>query len=188
MNKKIQDFLPNCLAVECPELSKDWHPTKNLPLTTFNVPFGSGKRVWWQCNECKHEWQAHISNRRKQYKRPGQSGTGCPNCIGRVVNLEISFASYNPELIEEWHPSKNLPDTPYNIAITATKKYHWVCKICEGEWEATASDRSHTNGEGGCPTCCELKNRKHLTNIQEFKKLNREIVIQSKFKKISIEE
>jgi hypothetical protein len=75
----MDNFLSNCLAVECPELSLDWHPTKNFPLTTTNTPYGSKKRVWWKCSVCSHEWQAHINNRRKQYKYPGQKGTGCPN-------------------------------------------------------------------------------------------------------------
>ena len=39
----MDNFLSNCLAVECPELSLDWHPTKNFPLTTTNTPYGSKK-------------------------------------------------------------------------------------------------------------------------------------------------
>ena len=85
----MEKFLINSLAVECPELSLDWHPTKNLPMTILNTTFGSTKKVWWKCHNCNYEWQAYISNRRKQYKYPQQKGTSCPNCIGRVVNEKI---------------------------------------------------------------------------------------------------
>jgi len=92
------------------------------------------------------------------------------------VNLENSFAQANPDLIEEWHPSKNLPDTPYNIAPQTTNKYHWVCKTCEHEWEASASTRSCG---AGCPQCAEFKNRQ-LTKKQEWKSLNQKLVLKSK--------
>ncbi len=169
-------FLANCLAVECPELCLDWHPTKNLPMTTTNTPYGSSKRVWWKCHTCDHEWECHISNRRKQYKYPGQAGTACPNCIGRVQKLENSFAAANPDLIEEWHPTKNLPDTIYNIPRTGPKKYHWVCKVCEHEWEAACGSRS---GGSDCPKCGEFKNR-DLPPAKEWQSLNQKIVLKSK--------
>jgi hypothetical protein len=172
----MKEFKSNCLAVECPELCLDWHPIKNLPLTTTNTAYGSGKRVWWKCHICSYEWEAYISNRRKQYKYPGQKGNKCPNCIGRIINLENSFASVNPNLIEEWHPTKNLPETPYSIAPTTVKKYHWICTVCENEWEAGANQRSCGCG---CPLCGEFKNRK-LSKSTEWKALNQKIILKSK--------
>lgn len=176
MVKSKGEFIVNCLAVECPELALDWHPTKNLPLTTTNTAYGAHKRVWWKCNTCAHEWEAYINNRRKQYKHPGQPGTGCPNCIGRVRTLENSFAAANPNLIEEWHPTKNLPDIIYGIARTSPTKYNWVCKVCEYEWQATASSRS---GGAGCPQCGEFKNR-DLTPGKEWKSLNQNLILKRK--------
>jgi len=63
----------NSLAQNRPELAKQWHPAKNNELTPENVTISSGKRVWWQCNCCNHEWQANINNRVRT------SGK-CPNC------------------------------------------------------------------------------------------------------------
>lgn len=37
----------NDLATFCPELAKEWHPTKNGDLTPFDVTCKSGKKVWW---------------------------------------------------------------------------------------------------------------------------------------------
>ena len=60
----------NLIAVN-PLLAREWHPTKNLPLSPYNVTPNSGKKVWWQCLE-RHEWQASINNRAR--------GRGCPYC------------------------------------------------------------------------------------------------------------
>ena len=149
-------FLEHSLAIECPELCLDWHPTKNLPLTIYNVSYGSGKVVWWQCNICQYEWKCHISNRRKQYHYPGEKGTKCPNCIDRVFNADNCFAKTNPELVNEWHPTKNMPDTPYTIAKAAIKKFYWICSICNNEWQSSAANRSCG---AGCPLCGKNKNR-----------------------------
>src|SRR3989338_11643219 len=52
-----------------PDIAKEWHPTKNAPLTADDVSYGSGQKVWWQCSN-GHEWQSVISSRR--------GGHGCP--------------------------------------------------------------------------------------------------------------
>jgi len=61
----------NCLAILNPDLSKEWHPTKNGDLTPRNVLLGSHNKVWWKCDK-GHEWEATISDR--------SSGKGCPEC------------------------------------------------------------------------------------------------------------
>ena len=54
-----------------PNLAKEWHPTKNGNLTPDKVTPGSGKKVWWRC-ENGHVWQAVIKNR--------SNGHGCSIC------------------------------------------------------------------------------------------------------------
>ncbi|TFH13473.1 hypothetical protein E4H04_11890, partial [Candidatus Bathyarchaeota archaeon] len=54
-----------------PELAKQWHPTKNEKMTSYDVTPNSGKKVWWICNQ-GHEWKATVNNRR--------NGRGCPGC------------------------------------------------------------------------------------------------------------
>ncbi len=79
----------NCLATLNPELSKEWHPTKNGKLTFFDVHPGSSKRVWWKCPKGDdHEWRAKV------YSRDG--GKGCPICSGRQVVKSNSLATLNP--------------------------------------------------------------------------------------------
>jgi len=55
----------NCLATVKPELTKEWHPTKNGSLTPYDVVIFSNKKVWWKCPEGDdHEWLATIASRR----------------------------------------------------------------------------------------------------------------------------
>lgn len=63
----------NSLANLAPELSKQWHLTKNGDLAPSDVTRSSGKMVWWQCKICNHEWEAPINNRVR-------SSGKCPNC------------------------------------------------------------------------------------------------------------
>ncbi|MFE4029112.1 zinc-ribbon domain-containing protein [Priestia sp. YIM B13551] len=75
--KKV--FLSNSLAVVNPELAKEWHPTKNDELTPYEVTAGSDKKVWWLCNLCQNEWEAHIYHR--------NNGTGCPSeCKNKLIS------------------------------------------------------------------------------------------------------
>lgn len=61
----------NCLATLNPSLARQWHPTRNGPLTPSDVTANSRKKVWWLCPE-GHEWQTIITIR--------NHGSGCPIC------------------------------------------------------------------------------------------------------------
>ena len=65
--------LEHCLTSDNPQLAKEWHTIKNGDLTPYDVTPNSGKRIWWKCNVCSHEWEAEISNR-------NSNKTGCPKC------------------------------------------------------------------------------------------------------------
>ena len=60
----------NNLAHIYPELSKEWHPSKNRHplkghvLLPENFTPGSDTKVWWKCSrDNKHQWEARIANR-----------------------------------------------------------------------------------------------------------------------------
>ena len=130
-NQKV--CIDNCLATVNPELSKEWHPSKNGQLTSYDVVSGSGKRVWWKC-EKGHEWQASVGERSK--------GRGCPYCTGKKVCIDNCLATVNPELSKEWHPSKNGQLTPYDVMPGSGKKVWWKCEKGH-EWDARVSNRSN---------------------------------------------
>lgn len=70
------------LAIQMPELAKEWHPVKNKGLEPKDLLPGSSKKVWWQC-EFGHEWKAIVASRSR--------GTGCPKCSRQTSELEISL-------------------------------------------------------------------------------------------------
>ncbi|MGB6382183.1 MAG: zinc-ribbon domain-containing protein, partial [Syntrophobacteria bacterium] len=89
-----------------PSLAKEWHPTKNAPLSPKDVTQGSGKEVWWVCGK-GHEWEARIYDRNR--------GTSCPYCAGKTVCDDNCLQAVNPSLAEEWHPTKNETLTPRDV-------------------------------------------------------------------------
>lgn len=62
----------NDLATLYPELLKEWDFHKNTNLDPKQLLPGSGKKAWWKCSKCGHEWQTAITYRTK--------GSGCPKC------------------------------------------------------------------------------------------------------------
>jgi hypothetical protein len=125
----------NLLAVH-PELSKQWHPTKNGGLTPDQVTPGSRKKVWWKC-EKDHEWRASI------YKRT--YGRGCPYCSRKKPSKENNLLVVNPAVASQWHPTKNGNLTPDQVAPTTIKQVWWKCKKGH-EWKQSIVLRSQTKG------------------------------------------
>jgi len=127
-----------------PELSAEWHPTRNGDLYPEHVPFKSSHKAWW-LGKCGHEWQAVVSSR--------SAGAGCPFCANiRVLpgfnDLETKF----PNVAKEWHPINNGALTPRNVVSKANKKVWWRCSVCGNEWPAIIAKRA--NGQG-CPVCAQ---------------------------------
>lgn len=131
----------NDLLTELPELARQWHPDKNLPLTPSQVTRGSHIRVWWRC-EKGHEWRAVVKARAE--------GNGCPACAGRkLVSGENDLAAVYPELAAQWHPVKNGTLTPDMVLSSSMRRVWWRCEK-DHEWQAGIRDRG--NGTG-CPYC-----------------------------------
>ena len=133
----------HCAAREEWSLLAQWHPVKNRSLTPRDVSYGSKQKIWWQCDK-GHAWQAAV------YTRTG-SGSGCPYCMGkRAWPGENDLASQRPDLLEQWHPIKNLPMTPERVTVGSHFKAWWIC--WQGhEWRAEV--KSRTLGGTGCPVC-----------------------------------
>lgn len=61
----------NDLQSLSPELSKEWHPTKNGVISPSDVFLHAGKKYWWMCAK-GHEWRSSVNHR--------SQGRGCPYC------------------------------------------------------------------------------------------------------------
>ncbi len=142
------------LATINPDLSSEWHPTKNGTLTAEMIMAGSGKKVWWKCNN-GHEWMAAVYSR--------NSGKNCPFCKKRMpVNGESDLESVNPKLASELHPSKNGELTAKMLRPNSGRKVWWRCNKGH-EWEATVYSRN--TRESGCPYCSGRRAIKGETDL-----------------------
>ncbi len=138
----------------CPELVKQWHPTKNGNLTAFDVNAGSAFYAWWKCEKGDdHEWQSTVKNRKY--------GQGCGVCAGKVVVNSNCLAINYPNLAKEWHPIRNKPLTPKTVTMHSNRKVWWRCKI-DDEFQATIGHR--VLDKTGCPYCTNQKVRDNGDN------------------------
>lgn len=131
------------LADLYPELSREWHPTKNGSITPSDVRAGSNKKVYW-LGKCDHEWDAVIDSR-------ARGGRGCPYCAGKKVLAGFNdLATVAPDVASEWHPTKNGDLTPSDVLAGSHDVYWWHGE-CGHDWSASCHNRvaAHT----GCPEC-----------------------------------
>lgn len=64
----MKDFVINSVLMD------EWNHEKNNELNFYpdKITLGSGKKVWWTCKHCGHEWMSIVCDR--------NLGKGCPKC------------------------------------------------------------------------------------------------------------
>ena len=132
----------NDLATVRPDIAKEWNYERNGDLLPSDVTRGANKKVWWKCEECGNEYQAVIGNRTVL-------GRGCPEC-GRKKQVYSQNANYlsqsgslaenNPEVAQEWHPTKNGELKPTNVTSSSNKRVWWMCLECGNEWQTSINN------------------------------------------------
>jgi len=133
----------NSLSTTHPDLAAEFHPTKNGDLKPADLVAGTGRSLWWKCNVGPdHEWRATGASR--------VAGTGCPACAGQQLSVTNSLARY-PDLVAEFHPTKNGGLTPADVLAGTSKKIWWRCSNDPlHEWKAVVAPRIRGVG---CPSC-----------------------------------
>ncbi|MFX1512464.1 MAG: zinc-ribbon domain-containing protein [Promethearchaeota archaeon] len=146
MRRNYRPTEKNRLDICFPDLVKEWHPTKNDSLNPSDVSYGSNKKFWWLCSAkgCDHEWKTSIKARTR--KKP----TGCPACAGHIVTDRNRLSIIHPELVKEWHPTKNGSLTPDQVSYASIKSVWWLCSRtdCDQEWETVIAYRTGKKGTG----------------------------------------
>ena len=145
-------FYEWCMENNRQDLLEDWDHQKNNPVTPKDISKASNRKVWWTCHVCGHEWEVTVNNR--------YCGSGCRLCGYKRVSKSRrtpkpgeSLLEKNPELAQEWHPTKNNNLLPKDIPFKSNKKAWWIGR-CGHEWEAVVYGRTAGNG---CPYCANLK-------------------------------
>jgi hypothetical protein len=139
------EILPgyNDMATKAPQLLPHFHPTKNFPRTPENLSYRSNVKLWWQC-ELGHEYQAKPGNRLQD------GGLGCPVCSTHQILAGFNdLTTTRPDLLDEWHPTKNGNKKPTQYAAGTNKKVWWKCDQGH-EWFAYVNLRARGRG---CPRC-----------------------------------
>lgn len=93
-------IIENSLAMQNPELAKEWDYDKNV-LTPYDIPAYSNQKVWWKCIN-GHSWLARVNNR--------NNGRGCPECS---KGKHTSF----PEQVIYYYVKLLFPDTINGVKI-----------------------------------------------------------------------
>lgn len=146
----------NDLKTTHPEIARQWHPTKNEPLTPDKVTAGSNKNIIWIIQDIEPingkkinlEWKAKISSRTYH-------DLGCPYVSGKAVKKGYNdFESLRPDLAKEWNYDKNGKLTPDMFTCGSHKKVWWIQydvspitnEIIKLEWESEIKNRVNGNG------------------------------------------
>lgn len=135
------------LAAIRPDLAAQWHPSRNGTLTPWDIKPGSGKEIWWIC-ENGHEWQAPAHRRTT-------NGAGCYQCT-LIVKPGNSIAERRPEIVPEWDQDANGGVTPYEVNAGSNRRFGWKCLTCGHRWSATVQSRCGT-GKAGCRRCFDRR-------------------------------
>lgn len=160
----LQTLRDDSLAFLRPDLLTQWHPTKNEGIDPFKIAPGSSKSVWWICEKySEHTWSTKVHVRNKK-------DSGCPYCRKQPGTLAMRA----PHLVKQWHPTKNLPQSPETIGASARIKVWWQCETNPDHvWLARVDGRVRVGG--GCPTCSRKQlGRKHRPLSEFFPKLSSE--------------
>ncbi len=130
-----------------PEIAVEWHSQFNGALKPNDVAARGRERVWWQCQYNRdHVWEATVCNRTAERR------SGCPFCAGKQVDDSNSLFGCRPDLIKEWHRTKNSVLRPDQVTSGSHKKAWWQCRQNkQHEWETSVKDRAIAGA--GCPFC-----------------------------------
>ena len=123
IRKYMTDLGKDSLAFKFPELAREWHPTKNAPLTPAHVKPMSDISVWWICPDCHNEYKATIGHR--------VSGTGCPLCS------ILKNAIKNSKAIEMVDPTTNTTIKTFRSLSEASRQTGIndsnISMVCKGQ-------------------------------------------------------
>jgi hypothetical protein len=74
----------------------------------------------------------------------------------KKVTNKNCFGKLYPEIVKEWHPTKNLGINPFEISFGSHKKIWWKCSTAEDhEWQTTVNKRVIEKTK--CPFCAGQK-------------------------------
>ena len=126
---------------ECnhPLLAK-WDRKRNTAQGHYpdKIRLKSNSQISWLCTKCpagqEHSWSA------RPFSRTGRQQRGCPFCAGQAACRCNSLHALYPDIVAEWHYSKN-QGQPSDY--TAGSSYlAWWFNLQLGSWQQTIASRT----------------------------------------------
>lgn len=139
--------MSNLLIDNHPEAVREWDYEKNAGINIATVTRGSGKVVWWKCQN-GHCYEVDVKTRTR-FKR----WNICKLCKANANSLLSRF----PEAAKEWDFQNNSEHDIHTILFASAKIVSWICDLGH-QYEATPHQRTNTeNGKlKSCPVCKDL--------------------------------
>jgi hypothetical protein len=134
----------NSISSLYPELTKQLNDELNHPLTGDDISTGSGKKVWWTC-ENGHNFKSRVADRVSKNR-------GCPYCSGRKASAENNLIKLYPWVQNIWDPKKNDGSTPADFAPKSKKKVWLKCKNGHSYSKKVQNIKNKEN----CPYCLKI--------------------------------
>lgn len=103
-----------------PDLVLEWDYSKNGDLKPSNVSLSSGKKVWWICKTCGHNWAARVGGRNGNRI---DGDYGCPKCGKKLYKGEDTienFLNINNIVYEKqkrYKDCRNIKPLPFDFYI-----------------------------------------------------------------------
>eukprot|EP01083_Nonionella_stella_P195024 718736_1 len=173
------------IADAYPPLAAQFHLERNAPLTPQDYLMCSRERVWWKCPVAddhvwmctgRHRLRGRIKNPAIVEKQKSESSGAeevvakpveemdpakimqpCPFCTGYRVCESNSIQNVSPDLLKEWHPTKNILITPSMLNAQSNISVWWQCpKYKDHEFVSSVSRRLATGRRRkDCPFCAD---------------------------------
>lgn len=140
--ERVSELKDNAMLKVKPELWRIWDFEKNneLGYDIWKVTQGSGKKVYWYCDECKDSYPQLT-----HYK---VSSSGCAICAGRYVTLKNAIVTTNHTVAKMMLNSEDM----YKYTKNSHKKVDWKCPHC-GEIIENKQIKSISTQGLSCPNC-----------------------------------
>lgn len=126
----------HCFFAAYPEMLEQWDKLRNGDIAPSEVMAFSNQKYYWLCPN-GHSYQAAPEKLMRRKVR-------CPICS--------SLGFIRPDIIEEWHPTKNGNKTPYDYSANSQHVAWFICSICGKEYTSRIANRA-TRKKSCCPNC-----------------------------------
>lgn len=166
--QRVNTLPDNAMLKVKPDLWCEWNFEKNEELghDIWKMTKGMNHLIHWEC-PFGHNYKTKISHR--------TLGTNCKSCgKSRPKNIEDSLGFKSPQLVSEWHPSKNGKLTPHDVLPSSNKKVWWLCPVCNSSYDTSPLNRNPNGKLTNCPYCAG----KRVNHTNSLASLNPELASQ----------